>query len=302
MAASSLFALIDDIATLLDDVAVLSKMAAKRTTSMLGDDLALNAQQVVGVPPDRELPVVWAVAKGSLRNKAILVPAALAVSALVPWLVRPLLMLGGCYLCHEGFEKVAHLGQPPDSAERLVRLAEAGADPLVVERQQIQGAIRTDFILSAEIITLCLGIVAKAAFATRVLVLAGLAVLLTAAIYGVVAGIVKLDDLGLHLSQKQGPGRHVRLLRASGVAILRSAPLLMKVLTVGGTLAMFLVGGGILAEGWSWEAAGVRSLRAVLGPLAPLLVHGAAGLAAGALALGGTTLARRALAGWRRRG
>ena len=205
--ASSLLALLDDITTVLDDVALLSKLAAKKTTGVLGDDLALNAQQVTGVSADRELPVVWGVFKGSMVNKAILVPAALAISAWAPWLVTPLLMVGGAYLCFEGVEKLAHkwLHGPEDEAHDAA-LSEALKDPSVdlaaLERDKVKGAIRTDFILSAEIIAITLGTVADAPFTTRLLVLSGIAVLMTIGVYGLVAGIVKLDDAGLWLSRK----------------------------------------------------------------------------------------------------
>ncbi|GEN11935.1 hypothetical protein SAMN05443572_113228 [Myxococcus fulvus] len=291
MAGSSLIALIDDIATILDDVSILTKVAAKKTAGVLGDDLALNAQQVTGVNADRELPVVWAVAKGSLVNKAILVPAALAISALAPWLVTPLLMVGGAFLCFEGFEKIAHkfLHGAEDDAHKA-ELREALVDPAVdlvaLEKDKIKGAVRTDFILSAEIIAITLGTVAAATFATRVSVLVGIALIMTVGVYGLVAGIVKLDDAGLYLS-RQSSGFQ----RSLGAGILRAAPMLMKFLSVAGTAAMFLVGGGILVHGvstlhhleesftaWASSAPGVGS---ILGGLAPMLLNGAVGLAAG---------------------
>ncbi|RYZ40544.1 MAG: DUF808 domain-containing protein, partial [Myxococcaceae bacterium] len=244
MAGSSLIALLDDIATILDDVSILTKVAAKKTAGVLGDDLALNAQQVTGVKADRELPVVWAVAKGSLVNKAILVPAALAISALAPWLVTPLLMVGGAFLCFEGFEKIAHkfLHAKEDDSAHVAELREALANPNVdlvaLEKDKIKGAVRTDFILSAEIIAITLGTVATADFATRVSVMVGIALIMTVGVYGLVAGIVKLDDAGLYLSRQAGGFQ-----RALGAGILRAAPLLMKFLSVAGTAAMFLVGG-----------------------------------------------------------
>jgi predicted DNA repair protein MutK len=250
MATSSLLALVDDIASVLDDVAVLSKLAAKKTAGVLGDDLALNAQQVTGVQPDRELPVVWAVAKGSLVNKAILVPAALVISAFVPWLVTPLLMVGGAFLCFEGAEKLAHRllhSRAEDDAHRA-ELARAVSDTQVdlvqFERDKIKGAVRTDFILSAEIIAITLGTVAAAPFVTQVSVLVGIALLMTVGVYGFVAGIVKLDDLGLWLSRRPGA-----MAQALGRGIVGAAPWLMKALSVAGTVAMFLVGGGILVHG-----------------------------------------------------
>jgi predicted DNA repair protein MutK len=248
MAASSLLALIDDIATILDDVSVMAKVAAKKTTGVLGDDLALNAQQVTGVHADRELPVVWAVAKGSLLNKLILVPAALAISAFVPWLITPLLMLGGAYLCFEGFEKIAHRFWPHGGGEAHEKLSHALADPAVdmvaLEKDKIKGAVRTDFILSAEIIAITLGVVANAPLMTQVAVLAGIAFVMTIGVYGLVAGIVKLDDAGLYLSRRAGGFQ-----RGLGRAILAGAPWMMKVLSIVGTAAMFMVGGGILVHG-----------------------------------------------------
>jgi predicted DNA repair protein MutK len=249
MAVSNLLALIDDIAGILDDVSVMAKLAAKKTTGVLGDDLALNAQQVTGVHADRELPVVWAVAKGSMRNKLILVPAALIISAFASWLVTPLLMVGGAYLCFEGFEKLAHRFWPHGGDEEHEKLAQALADPAVdmvaLEKDKIKGAVRTDFILSAEIIAITLGTVAGAALTTQVLVLSGIAAVMTIGVYGLVAGIVKLDDAGLYLSQRPGSGFE----RALGRAILAGAPWMMKMLSIVGTAAMFMVGGGILVHG-----------------------------------------------------
>ena len=253
--ASSLLLLLDDIATVLDDVALLTKLAARKTAGVLGDDLALNAQQVAGVSAERELPVVWAVAKGSLVNKAILVPAALAISALAPWAVMPLLMIGGAFLCYEGFEKLAHRylhGKPEEQAHHAA-LIQAVADPAVdlvaVEKEKIRGAVRPDFILSAEIIVITLGTVAHASFVTQVSVLIGIALLMTVGVYGTVAAIVKLDDVGLRLSRASGEQGSAWLQRKIGAAILTAAPWLMKSLTVAGTAAMFLVGGGILTHG-----------------------------------------------------
>ena len=296
MAASSLLALIDDIATLLDDVALLSKVAAQKTTGVLGDDLALNAQQVSGIAAERELPVVWAVAKGSFRNKAILVPAALAISAWAPWAVTPLLMVGGTYLCFEGFEKLAHKflhSAGEDAAERAALIAAAqgpAPDLLAFERDKIKGAIRTDFILSAEIIAITLGLVAQAAFSTQLLVLCGIAVVMTAGVYGLVAAIVKLDDAGLYLSRRPGVSA-----QAAGRLLLTAAPWLMKTLAVVGTAAMFLVGGGILSHGVPALHGMAAGLSAMLGPIAvlgPLLADGFVGLAAGALSLLGFSAAQ----------
>jgi predicted DNA repair protein MutK len=291
MAGSSLLVLIDDIATVLDDVALMTKMAAKKTAGVLGDDLALNAQQVSGVRAERELPVVWAVAKGSFINKLILVPSALAISAFVPWLVTPLLMVGGAYLCFEGFEKLAHkfLHSPAEDQAEHAQLVEAVADPAVdlvaVEKDKFTGAVRTDFILSAEIIAITLGTVADAPLTQQVIVLSGIAVVMTAGVYGLVAGIVKLDDLGLWLTRKPG-----QVAKSIGGAILRAAPYMMKSLSVIGTAAMFLVGGGILTHGvpvvHHWIE-GVAASAGGAGFIVPMLLNAVAGIVAGAVVLAG---------------
>ncbi|NDP48137.1 MAG: DUF808 domain-containing protein [Sulfuriferula multivorans] len=308
MAGASLLTLLDDIATILDDVSVMTKIAAKKTTGVLGDDLALNAQQVTGVKADRELPVVWAVAKGSFKNKLILVPTALAISALAPWAITPLLMLGGAFLCFEGFEKLAHhyLHVPDEDeahhAERTQALADPAVDLVTLERDKIKGAVRTDFILSAEIIVITLGTVAAASFGVQVAVLASIAVLMTAGVYGLVAGIVKLDDAGLYLSQLTGDGI-ARAQRSLGRGILYTAPFLMKTLSVVGTAAMFLVGGGILVHGipgthgliepLTHAAQQVPILSNALAWLTPFMIDALMGIATGALILGVMTLARR---------
>ncbi len=321
MAGASLLTLLDDIATILDDVAVMTKVAAKngaavaddvatmtkvatqKTAGVLGDDLALNAQQVTGVRAEREIPVVWAVAKGSLVNKAILVPAALAISAWAPWLVTPLLMLGGAFLCFEGVEKLAHklLHGPGEEEAGHASHAQANADAAVdlvaFEREKIQGAVRTDFILSAEIIVIALGTVASAPFLQQVAVLVGIAVLMTAGVYGLVGGIVKLDDLGLWLSRKASSAA-----QALGRGLLAAAPWLMKALSVAGTAAMFLVGGGILVHGigplhHAIEGAGAAVARGALGgvwqALATNALNAVAGIAAGAVVLAGVRLVQR---------
>lgn len=305
--ATSLLMLLDDIATILDDVAVMTKvaarqgmaaaddvaamtqLAAKKTAGVLGDDLALNAQQVTGVKADRELPVVWAVAKGSLLNKAILVPAALAISAVAPWAITPLLMLGGLFLCFEGAEKLLHAflhKQSEDEAhhaELVKAVSDESVDLVAFEKDKIKGAVRTDFILSAEIIVITLGTVAAATFARQVSVLVGISIIMTAGVYGLVAGIVKLDDAGLHLSQQPAGWK-----RALGAAILKAAPWLMKTLSVVGTAAMFLVGGGILLHGMPVLAHAVEAFALPIGWLGVLvsnLAGAATGLAAGAAAV-----------------
>jgi len=288
--ASSLLALIDDIATMLDDVALLTKVAAKKTSGLLADDLALNAQQVAGVKVDRELPVVWAVAKGSLVNKVILVPAALVISALAPWAVLPLLMIGGAFLCYEGLEKLTHRLMPANDQDDALHaaLGRAGAhlalDRVAMEKEKIKGAVRTDFILSAEIIVITLGTVAASPFATQVSVLIGIAIIMTVGVYGLVAGIVKLDDGGLSLSRTTGDSTAARMMRGLGMAVVASAPWLMKGLSIAGTAAMFLVGGGILVHGIPRLHQAVEHAAAASGAfswpvtfLADALVGGAAG-------------------------
>jgi predicted DNA repair protein MutK len=309
MAGASLLALIDDIATVLDDVALLTKVASKKTAGVLGDDLALNAQQVAGVRAERELPVVWAVAKGSLRNKAILVPAALAISALAPWAVIPLLMIGGAYLCYEGFEKLAHkflhsrAEEDAHHAELTHALTDPNIDLVAVEQEKIKGAIRTDFILSAEIIVISLGTVAGAAFGTQVAVLIGIAIIMTVGVYGFVAGIVKLDDAGLYLSQRPGSGAAAAARRRFGALLLAAAPWLMKFLSVAGTAAMFLVGGGILTHGVPFLHHGIETLARAAHPLPglggvlhfllPPTADALTGIVAGALVLAGVSVVQR---------
>jgi len=304
MAGASLLALLDDIATVLDDVATMTKVAAKKTAGVLGDDLALNAQQVSGVRAERELPVVWAVARGSFKNKLILVPAALAISAFAPWAITPLLMVGGAFLCYEGFEKLAHKylhSAAEDEAEAAATRA-AVADPVVdlvaFEQEKIKGAVRTDFILSAEIIVIALGSVQEAPFAQQVAVVAGIALLMTVGVYGLVAGIVKLDDAGLALAQRPG-----RVSQAIGRGLLRAAPGLMKTLSVVGTAAMFLVGGSILLHGVPVAAEVVHAAQSamatlplaggVLAALTPTVLDGLAGVLAGAIVLGAVMLVAR---------
>ena len=250
--ATSLLLLLDDIASVLDDVGVMTKVATAKTAGVIGDDLALNAHQVSGVEPARELAVVWRVALGSLRNKAILVPAALALSWLAPWAVGPLLMLGGAYLCYEGVEKLLHSlmsrskpvdgGVAPDHAPHAG--ASASAPQTKSEAEKISGAIRTDFILSAEIIVITLGVVAGQSLGIQLGVLVSVALMMTVGVYGVVAGIVRLDDLGLALALRGSTG-----VRAIGRGILAAAPWLLRGLSIVGTAAMFLVGGGIIAHG-----------------------------------------------------
>ena len=352
MAGASLLALLDDIASVLDDVSVLTKVAARKTAGVLGDDLALNAQQVSGVNADHELPVVWAVFKGSALNKCILVPAALAISAFAPWLVTPLLMIGGLYLCYEGVEKLAHkflqgkndasghdlhpaaqgaiaeapatpvaAAIPAPNADPRVaaraahlqasrRAVTAPAGPLgAAEKEKIKGAVRTDFILSAEIIAITLGTVSGEPFVTQIAVMVGIATVMTVGVYGLVAGIVKLDDAGLHLSTRSGPGTAAQLVRKIGFGILTAAPYLMKTLSVVGTAAMFLVGGGILThgiasahhwiEGATEGAAAIPGVGVLLGALTPMLLNAVAGIVAGAIALGAVMLVTRVVGAFR---
>jgi predicted DNA repair protein MutK len=291
LAGSSLLTLIDDIASLLDDVSLMTKMAAKKTAGVLGDDLALNAQQVSGVKADREIPVVWKVAKGSFINKAILVPLALLISAFAPWAITPLLMVGGAYLCYEGFEKVYHslTHRKGAEAEEKAEL-DTSEDVAVYEQRKIKGAIRTDFVLSAEIIAITLGTVAGATFSQQVIVLCGIAIVMTVGVYGIVAGIVKLDDLGFYLARKSSA-----LAQSVGRGIVSAAPYLMKTLSVVGTLAMFMVGGGILTHGlppvhhlftdWASYSAVVPGVGAILGGLTPTLLNAVFGLIAGGVVM-----------------
>ena len=298
MAGASLLALLDDIATILDDVAVLTKVSAKKTAGVLGDDLALNAQQVSGVSAERELPVVWAVFKGSALNKLILVPAALAISAFIPWAVVPLLMVGGAFLCYEGFEKLAHkfLHDKSEDDAHHKALAEAVSDPkldlVAFEKDKIKGAVRTDFILSAEIVAITLGTVSDKPFITQVVVLSGIAAVMTVGVYGLVAAIVKLDDLGLHLRRKASG-----VAQAVGGAILATAPYLMKALSIAGTAAMFLVGGGILVHGvpalHHLIEHAVAGMGGLVGGLAEAAANAGVGIVAGAVVLGVVTLGRR---------
>lgn len=276
--------LLDDIASILDDVSVMTKTAASKTAGVLGDDLALNAQQVSGVVAQRELPVVWRVAKGSFINKLILVPGALALNAFASWAVMPLLMLGGAYLCFEGVEKLVHYlchRKPKTEAEALAELINLQA-PDTDEETKIKGAIRTDFVLSAEIIVITLGVVSAKPFTTQALTLSAIAILMTVGVYGLVACIVKLDDFGLYLSRGQGPSR------VAGISILRAAPWLMKALSILGTAAMFLVGGGILVHGippvHHWIEHLVSEWNS-MGGIVATIFNGVFGIAAGALVL-----------------
>lgn len=297
MPAANLLALIDDIATILDDVAILSKVAAKKTAGVLGDDLALNAEQVSGVKADRELPVVWAVAKGSFLNKLILVPSALLISAFLPWLIVVLLVIGGLYLCFEGVEKLAHkfihskdeLEQ--EHAKKLAAVADPKVNLVELEKNKIKGAIRTDFILSAEIVVIVLGTVQAETFATQVTVVSLLALGITVGVYGLVAGIVKLDDAGLYLLRKSVSGTFNGIQRSVGRGLLIFAPLLMKTLSIVGTAAMFLVGGGILVHSipvihhlLEPILHSVESIT-IAASIVPILLDGVVGIVAGAIVL-----------------
>jgi len=311
MAGTSLLILIDDITLMLDDVAAMSKLAAKKTAGVLGDDLALNAQQVTGIRAERELPVVWAVAKGSVRNKVILVPAALAISAWLPVAVTPLLMIGGAYLCFEGVEKLAHPllhSHDEDVAHHealSAALKDESVDLVAFEREKIEGAVRTDFILSAEIVAITLGTVTAASFTQQVLVLSGVALAVTVGVYGLVAAIVKTDDVGLYLQQRGGALR-----AAVGRGLLAAAPVMMKTLSVVGTAAMFLVGGGIVLHGLPGahdvvhgiaHAAGtVPGIGGLLQAITPTVLDGVGGVIVGAVTLALVTLGQRLLRPFRR--
>jgi hypothetical protein len=303
MASAGLLALIDDIATLLDDVAIITKLAAKKTAGVLGDDLALNAQQVSGVQASRELPVVWAVAKGSFLNKLILVPLALLISATLPWLVTVLLMLGGLYLCYEGVEKLAHswLHSKADDKAHHQELAEAVSDPEIdiqaFEKEKIKGAIRTDFILSAEIIVIALGVAQAADFKTQVMVVSLIALAMTVGVYGLVAAIVKFDDAGLALLDNPGSTGFERFKQSLGRGILFIAPKFMRLLSVLGMVAMFLVGGGILVHGLPFlhhllEPV-LQGLGTTLTLILPTLFNALIGIIAGILVLGSVTAVKR---------
>ena len=311
MAGTSLLILIDDITLMLDDVAAMSKLAAKKTAGVLGDDLALNAQQVTGIRAERELPVVWAVAKGSVRNKVILVPAALAISAWLPVAVTPLLMIGGAYLCFEGVEKLAHPllhSHAEDAAHHealSAALKDESVDLVAFEREKIEGAVRTDFILSAEIVAITLGTVTAASFTQQVLVLSGVALAVTVGVYGLVAAIVKMDDVGLYLQQRGGAVK-----AAVGRGLLAAAPVMMKTLSVVGTAAMFLVGGGIVLHGLPGahdvvhgiaHAAGtVPGIGGLLEAITPTVLDGVGGVVVGAVTLALVTLGQRLLRPFRR--
>ncbi|MDO6619263.1 DUF808 domain-containing protein [Shewanella sp. 6_MG-2023] len=299
MAGASLLVLLDDIATILDDVAAMSKVAARNTAGVLGDDLALNAQQVSGVASERELPVVWAVAKGSFRNKLILVPAALLISAFIPWAITPLLMFGGIFLCYEGFEKVHH--SYVHRKDKKVAVADeqivekSKQDLAAFEKKKVQGAIRTDFVLSAEIIAISLGVVSQSSLMSQFLTLSVIAIIMTVGVYGLVAGIVKIDDLGLYLTQRKGEGTLVKIWHKIGFWLLAAAPYLMKGLTIIGTIAMFMVGGGILTHGIHIVSEQISHIAVLAGELAyvgvilqtitPSLLNALFGLIAGGVTL-----------------
>lgn len=318
MAGASLLTLLDDIATILDDVAAMSKVAARKTAGVLGDDLALNAQQVSGVASERELPVVWAVALGSFRNKLILVPAALLISAFIPWAITPLLMFGGLFLCYEGFEKLHHSyqhkhsqhkasqhksPQESDAVEVEQKLTRDIADLKTYEKQKVKGAIRTDFVLSAEIIAISLGVVAESELMSQFLTLSVIAIVMTVGVYGLVAGIVKIDDLGFYLNKRQGEGFLPRLGRYVGLKLITLAPYLMKTLTVVGTIAMFMVGGGILTHGIHVVGMSIEHAAVWVGQLQyaggllqifiPSILNALFGIAAGAIALAVMTLVQK---------
>ena len=308
MAGTSLIALIDDIATILDDVSVMTKVAAKKTVGVLGDDLALNAEQVSGVRADRELPVVWAVAKGSFKNKLILVPGALAISAFIPWLITPLLMIGGGYLCFEGFEKLAHVLSHHKAEDKkhhdevVTAISDSSTDMVAFEKKKIQGAIRTDFVLSAEIIVIALGTVKDATFTIQAAVVSIIAITMTVGVYGLVAGIVKLDDGGLALIKSTANNNWGSFKRSLGRGILVFAPYLMKTLSVVGTAAMFLVGGGILLHGipgshyFVHHAAltvkNIPMFGGVFAAITPMVTNAILGILAGALLLAIASIAQ----------
>lgn len=294
--ASGLLVLLDDIAMILDDVATMTKVAVKKSAGILGDDLALNAQQVTGIDSKRELPVVWAVAKGSFWNKVILVPLALLLSSVAPWAIEPLMIAGGAFLCFEGCEKLAHKFFHPKEEgqhreEHKAHLVDPNIDIVAAEKAKVRGAIRTDFILSAEIVVITLGSVASAIFMTRLLVLISISLLMTVGVYGLVAGIVKLDDVGLSLMRRPPERPFSAMLARLGRSIVSAAPYLMKFLSIVGTAAMFLVGGGILAHGvpalhhWIEDMqsylGSINGLGGVLATLGGMAAHAALGILVG---------------------
>jgi predicted DNA repair protein MutK len=297
MAGGSLLTLFDDVTTLLDDVALLTKTTTQKTAGVLGDDLALNAEQVSGVRAERELPVVWAVAKGSLKNKAILVPGAMLISAIAPWAITPILMIGGAYLCLEGFEKIAHkyLDHSADeTADAEEARAAAGKSPAELERIKVKGAIRTDLILSMEIMAIALGAVAGASLLNQFLVLTAVALLVTVGVYGLVALIVRMDDVGFYLEKKPS-----QMAKAVGRKIIQAAPILMKLLTIIGTCAMFLVGAGIILHGVPVLSDLKHSIEhaveaiPVVKLITPVIIDGVAGVLIGALVMAGVSLVEK---------
>lgn len=299
MAGASLLTLLDDVTTLLDDVALLTKTTTQKTAGVLGDDLALNAQQVSGVRADRELPVVWAVAKGSLKNKAILVPGAMLISSFIPWAITPILLVSGAYLCLEGFEKIAHKYLPHESdadEARASAKAAAGKTPAELEKMKIKGAIKTDFVLSIEILSIALGTVQGASLLNQFLVLSLVALLVTVGVYGLVAAIVRLDDVGMYLEKKRSA-----FSKAVGRKIILSAPILMKILTFVGTVAMFLVGGGLLVHSIPMLSEAMHGIEHAVeaAPVAgktlsfvvPMVVEAIVGLVAGGVVLAALSFA-----------
>ena len=310
MAGASLLSLLDDIATILDDIAVMSKVAAKKTAGVLGDDLALNAQQVTGVSTDREIPVVWAVAKGSFRNKLILVPSALLISAFIPWLITPLLMFGGLFLCYEGYEKVHeklfHKHDKNQDEEKSLTSKQANmtdAQLVTYEKDKVKGAIRTDFVLSAEIIAITLGVVAHEDLITQASTLAIIAVVMTIGVYGLVAAIVRMDDAGVYLLKKNKHHKIGAWGKHLGLLLLTSAPKLMKFLAFAGTVAMFMVGGGIIDHGVHllagvnaylndlWQS--MPAFSGFLKAITPSLLHTVLGVLLGTITLGLISLIKR---------
>ena len=292
MAGASLLALLDDITSMLDDIALMTKVAAKKTVGVLGDDLALNAQQVSGSASNRELPVIWSVAKGSLLNKAVLIPAALLISAFAPWLITPLLMIGGAYLSFEGAEKIVGYWSHKGNIEPEHASVSPNADPAATEKKKIQGAIRTDFILSTEIVVIALGSLPEGLpFLEKTLVLCMVGICITAGVYGLVAAIVRLDDAGLLLIRASGGKGFGNSL---GRLLVGAMPRLMRALTIAGTVAMFMVGGGILAHGIPWLEVTIESLSGLFLPgIKAAFLHICVGLIAGGAILSVVTLGRK---------
>lgn len=248
--AAGIFAILDDIAVLLDDAAVISKVAAKKTVGVLGDDLAVGAEKASGFSASRELPVLWAITKGSFRNKLIILPLAFLLSAFLPWLIVPILLIGGVYLAFEGAEKVYEYLSGQTHEKPSVETITDPKELLAAEEKKIKSAILTDFILSIEIIIIALGTVATQTLPIQIVVVTVIAILATIGVYGLVALLVRMDDAGLHLLERseEMTGGSKRLYKMTGELLVAALPKVIKLLSIVGTIAMLLVGGGIFVH------------------------------------------------------